>query len=68
MLSEKSQRQKNLYCPAVFICKVQRQAKRTDEMRNQDGSYLRGGGSGQRLGGTCQEDPGSVGLAFLLLD
>ena len=37
-------------------------------MRNQDGSYLRGGGSGQRLGGTCQEDPGSVGLAFLLLD
>ena len=41
MLSERSQRQKNLYCPAVFICKVQRRAKRTDEVRNEDGSYLR---------------------------
>lgn len=47
MLSEGSQRQKNLYCLAVFTCKVQRQAKRTDEVRNQDGSYLGGGGSGQ---------------------
>lgn len=68
MLEERSQRQKNLYCPAVFICKVQRQAKRTDEVRNQDGSYLRGGGKWAAIGRDLSEDPGSVSLAFLLLD
>lgn len=42
MLSERSQTQENVYCLAVFIPKVQEQAKRTYGGRDQDGGRVGG--------------------------
>lgn len=66
MISERNQRQKTLYCPIAFTCKVQKQAERTYGVRNQDSGYLEGRRQWEVVGrGSGGDSSGPVMFHFL---